>query len=107
MNYKKLNYLLESIIRKLSNEEVDEQAAPAIKVVHPGILELPEDGFVNWGVSKLVGHMVSLAKEKGKGAIMKALLNLERWNKSKNPELSAKARSVIDKLMASAKWTEM
>jgi hypothetical protein len=73
-----------------------------VKVKNPGVMDLPEGGFENWSIAKLVTHLDGLSKTKGKPEITKAVLNLERFNKNKNPELSAKAHSVMTKL--SDKW---
>ena len=65
-----------------------------IKVEHPGILEtggLPIDKL------PLV-HFKSLAAKKGRGAIVRALQNLFRWNKERNPDLSKWAGVTSDKL---------
>jgi hypothetical protein len=81
-----------------------EQETKDIKATHPGILEIPEGKhFYNIGLD----HYIKLAKKKGKGAIMKALCNLERWNKNDNPELSKKARKIIDALKKKKEWEEM
>lgn len=72
-----------------------------IKVTHPGVLEVPEGKSFS---SLPLSHFIGLAKNKGKGEIMKALLNLERWNKSKDPGTSKAARGIIDKLEASDEW---
>lgn len=70
-----------------------EQPAPKdIKVKHPGILGLKPDEFMK----KKSAYFVSLAKKKGAGPIQKALLNLERWNKNDDPEISKRARVHID-----------
>ena len=37
-------------------------------------------------------------KQKGKPEVMRALLNLERWNSKKHPSISAKARTIINAL---------
>ena len=72
-----------------------------IKVKHPGILAIPEGkSFSQMPLS----HYVAIAKEKGKPAVMKALLNLWRWNKKKAPEVSAQAKSLIDKLKKNTAW---
>jgi hypothetical protein len=73
----------------------------SIKATHPGILDLP-DGKHFWQVP--ISHYVNLAKKKGKGAIMRALTNLERWNKNKEPEIAKKARALIDRLKANKQY---
>ena len=81
-----------------------DQGAPDIKVKNPGILEIPEGAFNEWGVGKLVKHFISLAKKKGKAAVMRAVVNLERWNKNDDPDIAKKARSVINALKESTDW---
>lgn len=72
-----------------------------IKAEHPGLLELPEDkGFEEVSLS----HYINLAKSKGRAAIMRGLLNLERWNKNKKPSISAKARKIINQLKKNEEW---
>ncbi len=54
-----------------------------IKVTHPGVLEVPEGKEVE----KLpASHFINLAKKKGRGPVVKALMNLYRWNKGKGGE---------------------
>jgi len=72
-----------------------------IKTEHPGILEVPEGKHFYQLPLK---HYIDLAKKKGKPAIMRALLNLERWNKNRDPETSKKARELIDKLKKNKEW---
>ena len=72
-----------------------------IKVEHPGILEIPEGkGFDDMPQA----HYISLAKKKGRGAVMRALLNLERWNQEKAPSVSNKARTIINGLKNNPEW---
>jgi len=75
-----------------------------IKVKHPGVLDVPDGkNFYDLPLS----HYIDLAKSKGKPEIMKALLNLERWNSKKDPSLSGKARAIIDKLKSNSEWNNM
>ena len=62
---------------------------------HPGILAVPEGKDV---MELPLSHFVSLAKDKGLAAISKALVNLARWNKEKNPKLSNWADAMQAKL---------
>ena len=84
---------------------ISSAASPStIKVKHPGVLEVPEGkDFSDLPIS----HYISLAKSKGKREIMDALLNLERWNSSKAPDVSANARKVINSLMSSKSWEDI
>lgn len=67
----------------------------SIKVENPGILEVPEDkGFGELPIS----HYIALEEKKGRAAVMRALLNLERWNSKKHPNISNKAREIINAL---------
>jgi len=70
------------------------------KVTHPGILEVPDGGDVQ---SLGLKHFMGLAKEKGEGAVSKSLMNLYRWNKKKDPELSNWAKSMQERLASSYK----
>ena len=54
---------------------INEQGTRDIKAKHPGITELPENGW-DWAVEKLVSHFVKMAKKKGRGAISKAIQNI-------------------------------
>jgi len=67
----------------------------SITVKHPGILEVPEDKSFD---ELPISHYVALEEKKGKPEVMRALLNLERWNKNKKPSISAKTREIIDAL---------
>lgn len=85
--------------------ELDEKSAKNIKAVNPGISKLPEGAWDEWGVSKLAGHFKKLGSSIGKPEAMRAILNIERWNKNQNPKLSEKARSVIDMLKKDKDWS--
>lgn len=66
-----------------------------IDVKHEGILEVPE----NKNVDDLpLSHFVNLVNKKGLSAIVRALNNLQVWNKNKNPKLSKWAKNIISKL---------
>lgn len=68
-----------------------------IKVVNPDIQNLPKNAWNEWSIEKLASHFVSLAKDKGREEVSKSIMNIERWNSEKNPDLSKKARSVFEK----------
>ena len=78
-----------------------------IKIKHPGITELPTGAWGDWKAGKLVEHFISVAKKKGRGPIMRSILNIERWNKNDNKPLSSKARGVINALKKSPEWNEI
>jgi len=81
--------------RLLSNGEPTlEQGATRVKVVNPGILKLPAGGFGRMAVAALVKKMVARGKSIGNQAVSRAIQNLVRFNKNKNPKLSAKAKAV-------------
>ena len=63
------------------------------KVVHQNVLQIPRGKTF---LSTPISHFVSIAKKKGRALVVRALLNLERWNKTKNPKLSAHARAAIN-----------
>ena len=66
-------------------------------VTHPGILEVPVDISVQ---DLPTSHFINLAKKKGRNAIVKALMNLYRWNKKDYPELSSWAKKMQEKVSA-------
>lgn len=68
----------------------------------PGITGLPDDAWKEWSVGKLVKHFRTLGGQIGKAPAMRTVLNIERWNKTQDPKLSAKARTVIDQIKESA-----
>lgn len=66
-----------------------------IPVKNAGILEVPEGKcFCDLPIS----HYEKLVKEKGYKAIIRALTNLEVWNRKKDPKKSAKAKEIIKAL---------
>lgn len=72
-----------------------------IKVENPGVLEVPaEKKFSDLPLK----HYIDLAKKKGRAAVMRALLNLWRWNKNRAKDVSTKAKGIIDQLKANAEW---
>jgi len=81
-----------------------EQDTEKIKVEHPGILEIPKTKKF-WDMP--LRHYLSLGNKKGKGAVMKALLNLERWNKKEEPKVSKAARNIIDHLKINKEWEDI
>ena len=62
-----------------------------IKAKNPGILEVPEDKNVQ---DLPVKHFKSLIDKRGRAPIIRALTNLEVWNKSCNKSLSSWAKSM-------------
>ena len=108
---KKLIEWTESFVDVWSSFELSENPTlsekVAVKVKTPGITKLPKDAWNEWGVKDLVIHFIKIAKKKGKPAMAKAIMNIERWNKNQNPELADKARSVMDALKKSKEWEEM
>jgi len=98
---KEMRNELDNLISKLKETVVSETSTTTIKIKHPGILNIPDNKYF-WQMP--LKHYINLAKEKGKKAIMTALLNLERWNKKKNPDISKKASNIIDKLKNNKDW---
>lgn len=88
-------------IQKGDQIRVYEDDTENIKVKHPGLLDIPS-GKNFWEVP--LSHYIDLAKKKGKSAVMHGLLNLDRWNKDKHPEISSKAKAIIDKLEKNSDW---
>lgn len=87
-----LSELKQCVSRKAILKEED---VKDIKVEHPGVLEVPEGKDVK---DLGEGHFKSLIKKKGWNEISKALMNLVRWNKSKEPSLSSWAHGMQKKL---------
>ena len=87
--------------------EMLEEGTKDIKVEHPGIEKMKEGAWKEKNVGDLVKHFTALAHKKGKAPVMRSILNIERWNEKKEPSLSKKARSVINKLEASSTWKNM
>jgi hypothetical protein len=85
---------LQELIDQLNDDLIiTEEDTTKIKVKHPGILSIPDDKNF-WDMP--IKHYKELIRKKGRAPVMRALLNLERWNKNKNPDISAKARKIID-----------
>ena len=63
------------------------------KITHENVLQIPKGKTF---LTTPISHFVALAKKKGRALIVRALLNLERWNKTKNPKLAAHARAAIN-----------
>lgn len=66
-----------------------------IKTKNPGILEVPEDKKF-WQLP--LSHYEKLVDKKGYAKIIRALTNLEVWNKNDDPKISKKASDIADKL---------
>jgi len=75
-----------------------------IKAKHPGVTGLPDGAWLDWDVEKIVNHLISSAKKRSKGAIARAVNNIARWNKERNPELSKKASTVMKTLSSNSDW---
>lgn len=80
-------------LKKLSPTKM--AASTDVEVKNPGILEVPEGKKV---MDLPLSHFKSLMDKKGKAPIMRALVNLERWNKKQNPSVSKWASKTIDNL---------
>lgn len=77
-----------------------------IKVENPGILEVPEGKDVE---SLPASHFTNLAQKKGREPVVKALMNLYRWNKGKGGEkgkLADWAKGMQEKVSASMEKSE-
>lgn len=69
--------------------------------VRPGVTGLPSGAWTSWSVKQICDHMSKRAKAIGAGPAMRAVMNIERWNKTKNPPLSKKAGQVVECLKRS------
>lgn len=70
-------------------------AAKKIEVKNPGILEVPEGRSVS---SLGINHFKKLIEKKGYAPIIRALTNLQVWNKNENPKLSKWAEDMSERL---------
>lgn len=77
-------------VKKKKNKKNEE-----IEVKHEGILEVPEGKNVE---DLPIKHFQNLINKNGYESIIKALTNLEVWNKNKNKTLSSWAAGMIQKL---------
>lgn len=66
-----------------------------IDVKNPGVLEVPDGKKVN---ELPQSHFEKLVDKKGYAEVIRALTNLEVWNKDKNKSLSSWASNMADKL---------
>lgn len=66
-----------------------------IQAKNPGILEVPEDKNVQ---DLPVKHFKNLIDKKGRAQIIRALTNLEVWNKNDNKSLSSWAKKMKQSL---------
>lgn len=66
-----------------------------IQAENPGILEVPEDKNVQ---DLPVKHFKNLIDKKGRAPIIRALTNLEVWNKNDNKSLSSWAKKMKQSL---------
>ena len=97
--------LTESIYLKEGDKLIiEDDSTENIKVKHPGLLDVPEGNHF-WEMP--LSHYISLGKSKGKRAVMDGLLNLERWDKNKDPSISAHARSIINALEKNTEWQDL
>ena len=80
---------------KQLNEQLKQFLETEIEVKHEGILEIPEDKKF-WQMP--LKHYKNLVQKKGYAKIIRALTNLEVWNKNDNPDISKKASNIADKL---------
>lgn len=76
-------------IQKILEEDVK------IKTKNPGILEVPE-GKNFWDLP--LKHYKELVDKKGYAKVIRALTNLEVWNKNDDPDISKKASKIADDL---------
>lgn len=72
-------------LRAYNKRQAGSSRRPKITAVHKGILRVPAGKHV----SQLpVSHFKKLMKSEGKAEVIRALTNLQRWNKRKEPSLS-------------------
>jgi hypothetical protein len=82
--------------------DVEEQQVK-IKVKKPGVLDVPEGKNVD---DLPYSHFLSVAKRKGFVAVIRALNNLNVWNRKKNPTLSNWADKMQDRISKAKEASE-
>jgi len=82
-------------MKKIAQFLVKADDTTSIKVKNPGILEVPKGKHFD---ELPISHYIALEEKKGRAAVMRALLNLERWNSNNHPSTSASARKIINAL---------
>lgn len=75
----------------IKNESVKKVLEANIEAENPGILEVPEGKSVQ---DLPVSHFKKLIDKKGRASIIRALTNLEVWNKNDDKKLSNWAKSM-------------
>lgn len=75
----------------IKNESVKKVLEVNIEAENPGILEVPEGKSVQ---DLPVSHFKKLIDKKGRSSVIRALTNLEVWNKNDDKKLSNWARSM-------------
>lgn len=92
MNVHQIAELTEQLAALICKEDVD------VKAEHPGILKLKGKDFLKTGAE----HFIKVAKDTvtkdgrtGRQQVTNALLNLERWNKNRDPKTSAHAKKMV------------
>lgn len=73
-----------------------------IKAKIPGLLKIPEGKSFS---AMPLKHYVDLAKQMGKGSVLRGFNNLVRWNESKNPEVCSLARKMVASLKENSWWS--
>jgi len=91
------NNFYQNFAKSLLEDATTKNIAP----VHKNVLNLPK-GKHFWNVS--LSHYINLAKKIGKAEVMRALNNLVRWNENKKPDISAKAKKIVNSLKNSKEW---
>jgi len=95
-----IDYLTDGLIEGL----LESKDTSKIAVKHENVLGLKKGGFMKF----TAGAAIRKAKKsKTKAFVMKALVNLERWNKKGNPKVAKHARSIINQLKKSKEWNEL
>jgi hypothetical protein len=71
------------------------------------ISKLPKDGWNTMSIDELVKHFIEVAGTYGKQEVQNAIVKTERGNVTTNPEVSKKAKNVMDKLENSKDWNDI
>lgn len=97
MDLKQIVELTDRLAALVCGEDVE------VKVTHPGALKLGDQDFLSTGPEHFIKLAKSTTKKEGRSGrqqVTNELLNLERFNKVKEPKTAAHARKMIDALEA-------
>jgi len=87
--------MLAQILLEATKKKRNAKKKVTVTVKHPGILEVPK-GKNFWQLP--FKHFTDIAKKYGYTPVIKALTNIEVWNRKKHPDIEEKAKKIRLKL---------